>query len=145
MMHMMLVGLLMAQAAQAPAIAVQAADALTLITGDWQIVDTQTGKISQDCKQAQHFQLTPDRRNVVLTEPWANFTANYLVVHNEESRVLMFITNEERLTDQGDPVLWWADFEGRDKFRWRRYDWPSSNATDGEWQRCPVPGSGLSR
>ena len=83
--------------------------------------------------------MTPDRKTIVLTEKSANnWTAKYMVLHQEEDRVLTFIENEERTTDAGDPVLWWAYFNGPDKFRWRRYDWDADAGTTSEWRRCPA-------
>lgn len=109
----------------------------SLIDGDWQIVNTADDSTVYDCKNAQTFKSAPDRRTVVLTERGtANWQARYLVVHEEKDRVLMFIEKEDRLTDNGDPVLWWAYFDGPDKFRWRRYDWGKGDATATEWRRC---------
>lgn len=130
MLHMIfLAGLVTAFATQAPASGPTVAEPLSVFTGDWHVVDTVTGKILMDCTKAQSFAVTPDRKTIVLTEKSANnWTAKYMVLHQEEDRVLTFIENEERTTDAGDPVLWWAYFNGPDKFRWRRYD----------WRRCPA-------
>lgn len=109
----------------------------SLIDGDWQVVNTVDGSIVYDCQHAQTFKPAPDRRTVVLTERGTdNWQARYMVLHEEKDRVLMFIEKEERRTDNGDPVLWWAYFDGPDKFRWRRYDWDKGDATATQWQRC---------
>lgn len=110
---------------------------LSLIDGDWQVVNTVDGSTVYDCRHAQTFKPSPDRRTVVLTERGtANWEARYLVLREEKDRVLMLVEKEERLTDNGDPVLWWAHFDGPDKFRWRRYDWDKGDATATEWRRC---------
>ena len=112
---------------------------LSLIDGNWQVVNTVNGDTVYDCQHAQNFKPTPDRRSVILTErATENWQARYLVLHEEKDRVLMFIEKEERKTDNGDPVLWWAYFDGPDKFRWRRYDWDASDATATEWRRCQL-------
>lgn len=132
--------ILAAQTVQVQAPEVSPVDPLTVFSGDWQIVDTATNQVVQDCSRAQSFEVTPDRRTVVLTEKWAdNWTARYQVVHSEPNRALFIVENEARRTDDGDPVLWWAYFDSPDRFRWRRYDWPSTNATPSEWRRCPAP------
>jgi hypothetical protein len=114
-------------------------DPLAVFSGDWQVVNTITGEVVQNCSRAQSFEVTPDRSTLVLTERWAdNWTARYRVVHSEPNRILLFIENETRRTQAGDPVLWWAYFDGPDRFRWRRYDWPSNGATPSEWRRCPA-------
>lgn len=132
-----LIALLLAQGAQVPAESFAQASPLSLIAGNWQIVNGATGEVVQDCARAQRFEVTPDGRNVILTEVWAaNWSARYLVLHAEPGRVLMFIENEDRMTDEGDPVLWWAYFLGPDEFRWRRYDWGRNQATAMVWRRC---------
>jgi hypothetical protein len=112
-------------------------DVLSRIAGDWQIVDGNTGNVVEDCGHAQRFAVSQDRTHVLLTElDAANWSANYLVIRIEPDRMLMYIEKEDRLTEQGDPVLWWADFTGPNTFRWRRYDWKSHVATVAEWHRC---------
>lgn len=114
----------------------RASDPLTWIAGDWEIVDPETGEPEQACAKAQRFKPTADERHVDLTELGTpDFKARYTVVHRAKNRVLMFIDGEERLTDAGDPVLWWANFDGPDQFQWRRYDWPAGAAT-ATWRRC---------
>ena len=110
-------------------------DPLSVFSGDWQMVDTQSEKVVRDCKTPQRFAVAPDRKTVTLTD--GDWSARYLVLRSGSHRVLMFIENEERTTEEGDPVLWWANFEGPDRFRWRRYDWAADDQTAVEWRRCP--------
>ncbi len=126
-------------AAQSLPTAPPVSDPLAAIPGDWQIVDLATGKPLQDCTKAQSFVVSADRKSVILTEKWAdNWTARYAVLHHEADRVLTIIEGEQRKTETGDPVLFWAHFDGPDKFRWRRYDWAPDVRTTTQWQRCPA-------
>jgi hypothetical protein len=138
MIDAVVIGLLMVQAAQAPAGEAAAVDPLSVFSGDWQVVNTATGAVAMDCKHAQRFAVAPDRKTVVLTEKGAaNWSARYMVLRRDRNRILMFIENEDRMTEAGDPILWWAYFDGPDRFRWRQYDWPRDSRTGMEWRRCP--------
>lgn len=132
--------ILAAQTVQVQAPEGSPVDPLAVFSGDWQVFDTVTNQVVQDCSRAQSFEVTADHRTLVLTERWAdNWTARYQVVHSEPNRTLFIIENETHRTDAGDPILWWAYFDGPDRFRWRRYDWPSTSATPSEWRRCAAP------
>ncbi len=111
-------------------------DMLADVSGDWKVFDDETGKVAQDCAHAQSFQVSPDQTEIVLTEPWSNFTAHYRIIYREPLRILAFIDGEKRQTESGDPVLWWFYRESADSFRFRRYDWPKQAATTVQWQRC---------
>ena len=130
--------LLIVQATEIASSETAGVDPLAVFSGDWQIINTATGETVQDCKKAQSFDVAPDRKTEVLTEKWANnWTARYIVVHSETNRVLTFIEGEKRKTDCGDPIQWWAYFEGPDRFRWRRYDSSHDSVRAAEWRRCP--------
>ena len=122
--------------APAPAPAAPAASLPQAVSGDWQIVETESGKVLQDCTKMQRFALSDDRQSILLTEPWAQFSAEYRIVRVEPGRMLTIIEDEKRKTDSGNPVLWWFEFRDSDHFRFRRYDWPSDAVTPGEWTRC---------
>lgn len=114
-------------------------DPLSIFSGDWQVVTPRTGEVSIPCAKAQRFAVAADRKTVVLTHKGTEDpSVRYMVLRSEKNRVLMFIEDENRTTEAGDPVLWWAWFDGPDRFRWRRYDWPAQNATAAEWRRCPA-------
>lgn len=133
------IGLLMIQAAQAAVADSAGIDPLSVFSGDWQIIDAASGEVIQDCSKAQVFAVAPDRKTVLLTEKTVDdWASRYMVVRGEKNRVLMFIEDEERTTESGDPILWWANFDGPDTFRWRRYDWAPDNRTTSEWRRCPA-------
>ena len=133
-----IIGLLMLQAAQAPAADAAGVDPLAVFSGDWQVVDSDTGEMLLDCANGQRFTVAADRRSVGLVEKGvANGSARYLVLRRDGSRILMFIEDEERTTDAGDPILWWAHFDGPDRFRWRQYGWAPDSRTAAEWRRCP--------
>jgi hypothetical protein len=105
------------------------------LAGVWEVVSP-TGR--SGCDAAQTFAVSADGRYVDLTERDAEgvYTARYIVLQAQPDRILMFIEGEARLTAQGDPVIWWAVFDGPDTFRWRRYDWPQTAMTDAQWRRC---------
>ena len=118
-------------------------DALAILPGEWEIVDGATGKVQQACSMAQHFEVSPDRSSIVLTERGVkDWSARYRVIHAEPKRLLAILEGEQRLTAAGDPVLWWAYFDGNDRFRWRRYDWQATEATTAEWRRCAAEAAG---
>ena len=110
-------------------------EALARLAGTWEIV-SEGGRTG--CESGQTFLPTADGRYVDLSQPSDDgaFRLRYMVLQVQQNRVLMFIEGEDRLTAQGDPVLWWAVFDGADRFRWRRYDWPATATTDAEWRRC---------
>lgn len=133
MSFLALFGLAVAGAAQASS---SPADPASLIVGEWEIVDD-SGKTVQQCGKGQVFKASADGRHIELTERGTpDWSVRYLIVRRDLDRVLMSIENEERLTDQGDPILWWATFEHPDKFRWRRYDWKNTEVTAAVWRRC---------
>lgn len=122
------------------AFAEEAIDLPTALNGDWKIVNEQKQELSQGCDKMQRFAVASDGKSILLTEPWANFSATYKVILAEKDRILTVIEGEDRLTDQGDPILWWFYFEDKDHFRFRQYDWHSENATAAIWVRCqPKP------
>jgi hypothetical protein len=110
-------------------------DALARLAGTWEIVSASG---STGCDRGQTFTPTADNRYVTLDQHDAEGADNsrYIVLQVHNDRVLMFIEGEERLTAQGDPVIWWAVFDGPNTFRWRRYDWPATALTDALWRRC---------
>lgn len=122
-----------------PASAQDVADPLSAIAGRWQIVNTSTGAVSTSCDAPQVFTVSTDGRYVDLEERAEAEThrAHYIVLQGQPGRLLMFIEGETRLTESGEPVLWWAVFSDRDHFRWRRYDWPPTAQTTAQWGRCP--------
>lgn len=126
-------------ATAAPA-AAQEADPLSAIAGRWQIATPSTGVVSTPCSAPQVFTVSADRRYVDLEEALENgetHRARYIVLQAQPDRLLMFIEGEERLTESGDPVLWWAVFSSHDQFAWRRYDWTPMSQTAAQWTRCP--------
>ena len=129
MLSEMLAGLILASGAQ-DAAAPSASNPAPLIAGEWEVVDGESRQPAEGCAMAQIFKASPDGRHIDLTERGEpNWSARYLVVHRENDRILLFIEDEDRLTKQGDPVLWWANFDGPDHFKWRRYDWSAAAAT----------------
>lgn len=112
------------------------ANPVSALAGAWRVTNATTGKIIADCgsPDQQFFAPTKDQRYVDLTV--GDHRSRYVVLQVRDSDVLMFIEGEKRLTDNGDPVLWWARFVDPTRFYWRRYDWPPSGRTATEWTRC---------
>lgn len=138
MIHIAMFLLLAAQAAETPAGRAADVDPLAALSGHWRIVDSVTGEVRLDCDGAQIFTVAPDRKTVLLTEKGADdWSIRYIVLHGERNRILMFIENEDRMTESGDPLLWWAYFDGPDRFTWRQYHWSPNSRTVAEWRRCP--------
>jgi hypothetical protein len=106
------------------------------IIGDWQILDAEAPQASQDCTKAQRFSLSADKREITLTEPWADFSARYRVVWVEPNRMLTIIEDEKRKNENGDPIMWWFNFHGDNAFQFRQYDWSPDQTTSAVWIRC---------
>jgi len=137
MLYAAAAGLLLATGAQAASDASPRTDPLSLIAGDWQVIEAQTGRVVLECPRAQRFEVTPDRQNVILTQLGvADWSSRYRVIRADGTRLLMIIENEERRTAGGEPVRWWAQFNGTDEFSWRRDDWEPGAETNGVWRRC---------
>lgn len=137
MLYSALVGLLAAQASPAEADPPALTGPLAQIAGDWQVVNAETGEVSLTCARAQRFEVAPDGQSVTLTELGnADWSARYLVLFADRRRLLMRIDNEERRAANGEPVRWWAQFDGPDRFRWRRDDWDRGSVAQGVWRRC---------
>jgi hypothetical protein len=134
------IALLALAAAPATAQPSESVGLVELMRGTWKIVGDD-GNVVQDCDKGQHFEPSADGHHVLLSEVGTDFSADYHVIHAEGGRILSYIEGEDRLTDEGDPVLWWAYFKDRDHFVWRRYDWPENNATAAEWVRCSTESS----
>ena len=122
-----ILGLLLVQAAAQDATAV---DPLAVLSGAWEIVDTDSGNVALSCAEGQTFAVGADRRSIALSDtPSGRQFARYIVLHSEPDRILAFIEGETRKTEAGDPIVWYAYFEGPDRFRWRQYHWPADART----------------
>jgi hypothetical protein len=134
-----ILGLLLTQAAQPPPPDATAVDPLTAFSGAWQIVDTDSGKVALSCAEGQTFAVAADRRSIALSDtPSGRQFARYIVLDSGPDRILAFIEGEMRRTEAGDPIVWYAYFEGPDRFRWRQYHWPAEARTAAQWRRCPA-------
>jgi hypothetical protein len=120
------------------ALAQPAPASVAAFSGRWQVVDTRTGRVQIPCHQGQLFVPTTDGKYVDLSfgEAPNEPGIRYIVLQAQADRVMMFIEGEDRVTDLGDPVVWWAMFNGPDEFTWRRTDWPVEGRTPSAWRRC---------
>lgn len=115
------------------------ADPISTIAGRWRVVILKSGEVNPTCDNPEVFAPTADGQFVDLSYVYEGVARRerYIVLQAQPDRALMFIQGEKRLTDSGDPVIWWAVFTDSNHFRWRRYDWPRNGRTVTEWQRCP--------
>lgn len=111
---------------------------ISTFLGRWQVVESSTGRVQIPCHEGQLFVPTADGKYVDLTfgEAPDEPGIRYIVLQAQAGRVMMFIDGEDRVTRLGDPVVWWAVFNGPDEFYWRRTDWPLDGRTPTVWRRC---------
>jgi hypothetical protein len=111
---------------------------LQALSGRWEARDPGGGSAA-DCKASWfEYRLSGDGKHVelVLHRNGVTERERYLVLSVEGNRVLLFIEGERRRNEYGGPVVWWAVFDGHNRFRWRRDDWPRNSMTALEWRRC---------
>ncbi len=112
---------------------------LHALSGRWEAQDPRIGRKSAGCQaQWYEYRISADGRHVELSLHRDGKTRRerYQVLHVLNDRVLLFIEGERRLTEYGGPVTWWAVFDGHNRFRLRRDDWPRNTVTAIEWRRC---------
>jgi hypothetical protein len=112
---------------------------LHALSGRWEARPPGASAAPAECKASWwEYRLSTDRRHVelVLHRDGATERERYRVLHVRGDRVLLFIEGERRRNQYGGPVTWWAVFDGRNRFRWRRDDWPDNTITALEWRRC---------
>lgn len=71
-------------------------------------------------------------------------TAVYDIHAVTRSTVRGQIRGEERLTADGEPVVWDLVLSGPDEYRWHRTDWPPLGVTD-RIVRCPADAESAAR
>lgn len=112
---------------------------LHALAGRWEVRNTGTGKAASVCAdKGPEYRISSDGKHVelVLKRGGELRRARYTVLHVLKDRVLLFFEGERRRNEYGGPVVWWAVFDGHNRFRWRRDDWPRNNVTAEEWRRC---------
>jgi len=111
---------------------------LHALSGRWEAQGPEAGRAAE-CKASWYeYSISADGRHVelVLHREGQTQRERYSVMQVEADRVLLFIEGERRRTEYGGPVTWWAVFDGRNRLRWQRDDWPSNTVTALEWRRC---------
>lgn len=114
-------------------------DPLHALSGRWGAFGPAAGPAAADCRASWYeYRVSGDGRRVelVVYRLGRIERERYAVMHVAGDRVLLFAEGERRRTEFGGPVTWWAVFEGRNRFRWRRDDWPRNVITALEWRRC---------
>jgi hypothetical protein len=112
---------------------------LQALSGRWEARDPGGARAIADCRASWwEYRISADGRQVelVLHRDGATERERYRVLHVTGDRVLLFIEGENRRNQYGGPVTWWAVFDTRNRFRWRRDDWPDNTMTALEWRRC---------
>lgn len=110
--------------------------ALEVLEGRWNWVN-------QDCNRNPFtLEVTPDRKSLVLTfaEPdtaGRPMVSVYRLLGQGSDFVRGQIEGEDRLTDQGEPVVWDFLLLGQNSFCWHRTDWPPYECTR-QLRRCPT-------
>jgi hypothetical protein len=111
---------------------------LEALSGRWEARDP-AGRAAGDCSANWwEYRISADGAHVelILHRHGTTERERYRVLHVAADRVLLFIEGERRRNEYGGPVTWWAVFDSRNRFRWRRDDWPDNAVTALEWRRC---------
>jgi hypothetical protein len=112
---------------------------LHALSGRWGALGPGAGRAAADCAASWYeYSVSADGAHVELVLHRAGVTQRerYAVLQVEADRVLLFIEGERQRTIYGGPVTWWAVFDGHNRLRWRRDDWPRNTVTAIEWRRC---------
>lgn len=112
---------------------------LHALSGRWEALGPEARRAAAECRADWwEYRISADGRHVelVLTSGGETPRERYAVLHVASDRVLLFIEGERRRTEYGGPVTWWAVFDGHNRLRWRRDDWPRNTVTALEWRRC---------
>lgn len=106
-------------------------DPLTAMQGRWR-----DGR-SSDCETDWfEYSLSEDRRQQIYRDRRGE-TSTATILHVELNRFYLFYDGESRRTANGDLFLWWFVFEGPNRYRMRRIDWPADALTEDFWVKCP--------
>lgn len=110
--------------------------------GRW---DWSTAAPDSFCNISGHeISFSPDRSLMHITQqvPWTDSAgtehrvSTYAIEAVSRSHIRGAIQGEQRLTDDGVPVVWDLVLTGEDSYAWHRTDWASWNRTM-EVYRCP--------
>ena len=111
------------------------ANLFELVAGTW------GWKESKDsgCDQNPHtfvFEDNNTRAKLTFAKPIASATGEvtsttiYKVLYAEENRITMYIEGEKRRTRNRDRVIWVLILADKNRYNWRRTDWPRDDKTD---------------
>jgi hypothetical protein len=87
---------------------------------------------------ATRVEVASDRKSFVVHESdgESHDATEGLVLQAHPNFVYIFYKGEKRRTANGDPLVWAVVFEGPNRYKMRRTDWPSDHLTIGTWRRC---------
>ncbi|HEY7608482.1 MAG TPA: hypothetical protein VIF14_04550 [Alphaproteobacteria bacterium] len=111
---------------------------LHALSGRWEARDP-AARDTADCRaNSDEYRISGDGRHVELLLHRGGKTRRerFVVMHVANDRVLLFVEGEPGRNEYGGPIVWWAVFDGRNRFRWHRDDWPRNSLSAIEWRRC---------
>ena len=99
--------------------------------GTWDEEDPRSCQLSHDVS------FSDDRATMIhtyqsvgyATETDARESFRYSVISLTDTELFAYLENEERLTEDGDPVIWIFRLIDDDNYCWGRADWPSGSCT----------------
>jgi hypothetical protein len=112
---------------------------LHALSGRWEARGPDVDRAAGDCRaNAYEYRISGDGRHVELLLHRGGKTERerFVVMHVENDRVLLFVEGEPGRNEFGGPIVWWAVFDGHNRFRWHRDDWPRNSLSAIEWRRC---------
>jgi hypothetical protein len=113
---------------------------LHALSGRWEARGPAAGLgRAADCRaNSYEYRISADGRHVELLASRGGKTERerFVVMHVANDRVLLLVEGEPGRTEYGGPIVWWAVFDGHNRFRWHRDDWPRNSMTALEWRRC---------
>lgn len=85
----------------------------------------------------QRLEFSPDNETVTFRWSHTHEPALYQILYHDSNSITMILDGEDRLTDNGDRVIWQLRVKDADRFCWRRTDWPGYACT-ADLRRCPA-------
>ena len=113
------------------------------IEGRWDKHDNpefcQGGSNIQEIEFSRNNRIALFNRPIPPKDENGNYVNSYTyhIMFNDESTITMYISDEERTTEDGDRFVWVLHLVDDDTFRWRATHWPKGYRTILILKRCP--------
>ncbi len=116
------------------------ANLFELVAGTWGWKESE----ASSCAQNPHtivFEDNNTRAKLTFSKPIGSATGEttattiYKILYAEKNKITMYIEGERRRTRAGDRVVWVLVLAGKNRYNWRRTDWPREDTT-GDIVRC---------